>query len=156
MYFMKLNHFPKQLLIAKRWVATSLLCLFVTIFAWQGVFFANATANATAIASPSTNLVAAADLGDKVQQKAGKDAERAKDFVQDTKDRVQKTAKKNATKVDQATDEDTNFIGRKARKDQGRIEAKAEKDSARTQKAIDKTENVVKRTVDNIKDAFSD
>jgi pyruvate formate-lyase activating enzyme-like uncharacterized protein len=144
------NYFTKQLLTAKRWVATALLCLSVSVFAVQGIFFSDMTA----MASPSTNLIAAADLGDKVQQKVSKDTGRAKDFVQETTDKVKKTAKKNASKVDQATDDGTNFIGRKAKKDQGRIEEKANKDSARTQKAIDDTKNVVKRTVDNIKDTF--
>jgi hypothetical protein len=147
---MNLNHFAKQRLVAKRWVATALLCLSVTIFAWQGVF----VADSTAIASPSQTLIAAADVGDKVQEKAGRDASRAKDFVQDTTDRVKKTAKKNADKVDKATENDTNFIARKAKNDQARIEDKADKDSGRTQKAIDDTKNVVERTVDKVKDAF--
>lgn len=146
---MKLNQFAKQLLTARRWVVMALLCLSVTAFAWQGAFFSDVTA----MASPST-LIAAANLGDKVQQKAGKDAERTKGFVQDTTDRVKKTAQKNANKVDRATDSDTNFIGRKAKKDQARIENKANKDSARTKKAIDNTKNVVKRTVDNVKDTL--
>jgi hypothetical protein len=147
---MNLNQQAKRLSNIKRWVAMAIFGLFVTLGTWQTIFFANATA----LASSSTNLVAAADLGDKVKEKVGNDTRRAKDFVQDTKERVQKTAKGNANKVDQATDNETDFIGSKAKKDQGRIEAKAEKDSARTQKAINKTENAVKRTVDNIKDSL--
>jgi cytoskeletal protein RodZ len=122
---MNLNQQAKRLSNIKRWVAMAIFGLFVTLGTWQTIFFAN-----------------------------GNDTRRAKDFVQDTKERVQKTAKGNANKVDQATDNETDFIGSKAKKDQGRIEAKAEKDSARTQKAINKTENAVKRTVDNIKDSL--
>ncbi len=147
---MNLNLFAKQRLTVGRWVATALLCLSVTVFAWQGVF----VADSIAIASPSKPLIAAADAGDKIQEKVGKDTARAKDFVQDTTDRLKKTAKKNADKVDKATDENTNFIGRKAKKDQARIEEKADKDSVRTQKAIDDTKNVVERTVDKVKDAL--
>ena len=147
---MKLNNASTILSSLKRWVATALLCMLATVFAWQGLF----STNLVALAYSSTNLVAVGDLGDKVKEKVSNDTGRAKDFVQDTKEQVQNAAKTNASKVDEATDNETDFIGRKAKKDKGRIEAKADKDSARTQNAIDKTGNAVKRTVDNIKDSL--
>jgi ElaB/YqjD/DUF883 family membrane-anchored ribosome-binding protein len=147
---MKLNFFTKQLSIVGRFLATGLLCLLVMISAWQGAFFSNISA----LADSTTNLIASADLGNKVKEKASEDAGRAKGFIRDTADRVEQTAKKNAARIDQATDDNGSFVERRAYRDTARIEKRAEEDADRTQKAVDKTKNVVKRTVDNIKDAF--
>lgn len=146
---MQLNYSAKRLSVIGRWLTTALLCVSAIAFVWQGSFFSNATA----MAAPATNLIAAADAGSEVQGKASKDAGRTKGFVRDTTDKLKKTAKTNAAKVDRATDDDS-AIGRKAKKDAARIERKADKDSARTQTAIDKTKNAVESAVDNIKDAF--
>ncbi len=146
---MKLNYFVKRLSIVGRWLATALFCLSAIAFTWQGAF-----SNTSAMAAPATNLIAAADVGDKAQEKASKDAGRTKSFVRETKENLKKTAKTNAAKVDRATDAGSP-IGRKAKKDAATIERRAEKDSARTQTAIDKTKNAVERTVEGIKDAFN-
>jgi uncharacterized protein YjbJ (UPF0337 family) len=148
---MKLNYFMKQLSIAGRWMATTLLCLSAIAFVWQGAFFSNTAA----MANPATNLIAAADVGSQVQGKASEDAGRAKNFIEDTKDKVKETANKNAARVDQATDENDSFVERKAKRDRDRIEQRADEDAARTEKAVDNTKNAVERTVDSIKDVFS-
>jgi hypothetical protein len=144
---MKLNYFVKQLSTLGRWLATALFCVSAIAFVWQGAFFANTAA----MASPTTNLIA--DAGAKVQGKASEDAGRTKGFVKDTTGKLKETARKNAAKVDNATDVGSP-IGRKAKKDAARIEKRANEDSARTQNAIDKTKNAVEKTVDGIKDAF--
>lgn len=146
---MQLNYLMKRLSTAGRWMATTLLCLSAIAFMWQGAFFSNTSA----MAAPALNSIAAADLGDKIQGKASEDAGRAKNFIRDTEDKVKETAKKNATKVDRATDNGS-VAERKAKKDAATIEKRAEEDSARTQKAVDNTKNAVERTVDSIKDAF--
>lgn len=148
---MKLNSFMQQLSAAKRWIATTLFCVFAVTLIWQGAFFSDTAA----MASPTANLIAASDAGDRVQQKTSEDAGRAKNFIQDAKDQVKRTANNNADRVEQATDSDDNFIERKAKRDRDRIEKRADEDAARTQKAVDNTKNAVERTVDNIKDAFS-
>ena len=144
-----MNYLMKRLSTARRWIATTLLCLSAIVFMWQGAFFSNTSA----MASPAVNSIAAADLGDKIQDKASEDAGRAKNFIRDTEDKVKETAKKNATKVDRATDNGS-VAERKAQKDAATIEKRAEEDSARTQKAVDNTKNAVERTVDSIKGAF--
>ena len=149
---MKLNYIKKRLSIAGRWMATTLLCLSAIAFFWQGGFFSNTAA----IADPAANLIAAADAGSQVQGKASEDAGRAKNFIEDTKDKVKRTANKNAARVDQATDDNDSFVERKAKRDRDRIEKRADEDAARTKKAVDNTKNAVERTVDSIKDAFSD
>jgi hypothetical protein len=146
---MKLNYLMKRLSIAGRWMATTLLCLSAIAFMWQGAFFSNTSA----MAAPFANSIAAADAGDKIQDKASTDAGRAKNFIRDTEDKVKETAKKNAAKVDRATD-DGSVAERKAKKDAATIQKRAGEDSARTQKAVDNTKNAVERTVDSIKDAF--
>jgi hypothetical protein len=146
---MKLNYLTKRLSTARRWMATTLLCLSAIAFMWQGAFFSNTSA----MASPALNSIAAADLGDKIQDKASTDAGRAKNFIRDTEDKVKETAKTNAAKVDRATDGGS-VAERKAKKDAATIDKRATEDSARTQKAVDNTKNAVERTVDNIKDAF--
>ncbi len=149
LYSMKLNYFAKQLPVLGRLLTAAILCVSAIAFVWQGSFFTDTAA----LASPNAHLIAAADAGSEVQGKAGKDAGRTKGFVRDTTDKLKKTAKTNAAKVDRATDNDS-AIARKAKKDAARIERKADKDSARTQNAIDKTKNAVESAVDNIKDAF--
>lgn len=147
---MTLNLFTKQLSRVGRWMTTSVLCMAAIAFIWQGAF----SSNMTALANPSSNLMAMRDAGDQVQHKASKDAGSAKGFIEDTKNKVEQTAKNNAAKVDNATD-DGSFLERKAKKDAGRIQKRAEEDADRTQKAVDNTKNAVERTVDNIKDAFN-
>jgi uncharacterized protein YjbJ (UPF0337 family) len=148
---MKLNYFMKQLSIAGRWMATTLLCLSAIAFVWQGAFFSNTAA----MAAPDANLIAAAGTSDQVKGKASEDAGRAKNFIEDTKDKVKETANKNADRVDQATDDDGSFVERKAKRDRDRIEKRADEDAARTKEAVDNTKNAVERTVDSIKDVFS-
>lgn len=148
---MKLNYFMKQLSTVGRFLATTLLCLSAITFVWQGAFFSNTAA----MANPATNLIAAADAGDRVQEAADDVAKGSKKFIRDTADKVKETANKNAAKVDQA-DDNGSFVERKAKRDRNRIEKRAEEDAARTQKAVDNNMNFIERTVDNIKDAFSD
>ncbi|WP_250124468.1 hypothetical protein [Chroococcidiopsis sp. CCMEE 29] len=147
---MKQNHVMKRLSRVGRWMATTLFCLSAIAFIWQGAFFSNTVA----LANPAVNLIAAADAGDQVKGAADEVAKGSKNFIRDTADKVEKTANKNAAKVDRA-DDDGSFVERKAKRDRNRIEQRAEQDAARTQKAVDNTKNVVERTVDNIKDAFS-
>ncbi|MEH2466248.1 hypothetical protein [Nostoc sp.] len=146
---MKLNYFTKQLSTVKRWVATTLFCMLAIAFVWQGAFFSNTSA----MADPAGTLIASADAGDEVKDKTSKDAGRAKNFIDDTADKVKEAAKSNASKVDEATDNGS-FAERKAKKDAATIQKRADEDSARTKEAVDKTKNVVERTVENIKDAF--
>lgn len=140
---MTLKNLTKRLSTIKRSIVTSMLCLLAMTFVWQGAFFSNNVA------------MASNDVGDKVQNKVDKDAGRAKNFIQDTKEKVQDAAKSNASKVEDATDGKGNAIERKAKKDKARILEKSEKDAARTEKAVDNTQNAIERTVENIKDAFS-
>jgi len=148
---MKLNYLTKGLSTVKRWMTTTLFCLLAIAFVWQGAFFSNTSA----MADPTVNLIASADAGDQVQEKASKDAGRAKNFIQDTADKVKETANKNANRVDQATDNNGSFVERKAKRDAARIEKRANEDASRTKEAVDKTKNAVERTVDSIKDAFN-
>ncbi|MEH1890105.1 MAG: hypothetical protein V7K92_11850 [Nostoc sp.] len=146
---MKLNYFTKQLSTVKRWMAKTLFCMLAIAFVWQGAFFSNTSA----MADPAGTLIASADAGDQVKDKTSKDAGRAKNFIDDTADKVKEAAKSNASKVDEATDNGS-FAERKAKKDAATIQKRADEDSARTKEAVDKTKNVVERTVENIKDAF--
>ncbi|MDF5711891.1 MAG: hypothetical protein PUP90_30500 [Nostoc sp. S4] len=145
---MKLNYLTKGLSTLGRWIATGLFCVSAIAFIWHGAFFVNSSA----MASPTTNLIAAADLDD-AKSKASEDAGRTKGFVQETRDKLKETAKTNANKVDDATDNGS-FVGRKAQRDAARIQERADQDADRTQKAIDDTKNVVERAVEGIKDAF--
>ena len=146
---MKLNYFTKQLSTVKRWMATTLFCMLAIAFVWQGAFFSNTSA----MAVPTVTLIASADAGDKVQEKTSKDAGRAKNFIDDTADKVKEAAKSNASKVDQATDNGSS-VERKAKKDAATIQKRADEDASRTKEAVDNTKNVVERAVENIKDAF--
>ncbi|NJO96289.1 MAG: hypothetical protein HC764_09905 [Pleurocapsa sp. CRU_1_2] len=136
----------KQFSSIKRWIATSILSLLTIAFVWQGMFIANDTAMA--------DSVMLADMGDRVENKADRDLDQTKGFIEDTKEKVKETANKNASKVDRATDNDS-LLENKAKKDANRIENKADKDAAKTKKAVDKTQNIIESTVDNIKDVFS-
>lgn len=147
---MKLNVLTKSYHTAKRWIASTVLCLAMVVLFWQGSVL---TAEA-AIALPHSAVLATSNL-DKAQDKAQRDAASTKDFVRDAANKVEKTARQNADRVDQATD-GSNFLARKAQRDAGRIEQRAEQDAARTQDAIDDTKNVFERAVDNVKEAFSD
>lgn len=146
---MNLNYLTKRFSTARRWMAATVLCLSAIAFVWQGAFFSNTSA----MAAPFANSIAAADLGDKIQDKASTDAGRAKNFIRDTEDKVKEAAKSNAAKVDRST-EDGSVAERKAKEDAATIEKRATEDSARTQKAVDNTKNAIERTVDSIKDAF--
>ncbi|MEG5054885.1 MULTISPECIES: hypothetical protein [unclassified Microcoleus] len=147
---MKLNSFTQLLSTVGRWMAATVLCVSAMAFVWSGAFFSNTAA----MAFPAVNSIAAADAGDTVQEKASKDAGRAKNFIRDTEDKVKETAKTNAAKVDRAS-EDGSVVERKAKKDAATIEKRASEDSARTQEAVDNTKNAVERAVDSIKDVFS-
>lgn len=148
---MKLNYFTKRLSTVGRWVVTTVFCLSAFAFVWQGAFFSKTAA----MAAPVSNLIASADVGNQVKGKASEDAGRAKNFIEDAKDKVKRTANKNAERVDQAVDENDSFVERKAKRDRDRIEQRADEDAARTKKAVDNTKNAVERTVDSIKDVFS-
>ncbi|MEG4198227.1 hypothetical protein QUA45_08115 [Microcoleus sp. Pol12A5] len=149
-YCMKLNSFTKRLSTVGRWMAATVLCVSAMAFVWSGAFFSNTAA----MASPAVNSMAAeADAGDKVQEKASKDAGRAKNFIRDTEEKVKETAKTNAAKVDRAS-ENGSVVERKAKKDAATIEKRASEDSARTQKAVDNTKNAVESAVDSIKGVF--
>lgn len=148
LYIMRLNCWMKRTLAVGRVVVNTLLCLVAIAFVWQGAFFSNTNA----IAAPATLI--AADVGDQVKGAADEVRARSKDLIRDTQDKVEKTADKNAAKVDQADDEGT-FVERKAKRDQARIEKRAEEDANRTEKAVDKSMNAVQGAVDKIKDVFS-
>jgi uncharacterized protein YhaN len=143
---MKLN-FLKSFSTVARWMVAALLCVSAMTFVWQGVWFSDSAA----LAEPTATLIASSN---DVQEKAREDAGRTKSFVRETADKLERTAYKNADRVDDATDNGS-AISRKAQRDAARIEKRAEEDAARTQKAIDNTKNVVERAVDNIKDTFS-
>ena len=132
-----------------RWIATTLFCVSAIAFVWQGAFFSNPVA----MAAPTATLIADAGVADQVQGKVSTDAGRAKNFIEDTKDKVKETANKNASRVDQADDEGS-FVERKAKSDRDTIEKRAEEDAARTEKAVDNTKNAVQSAIDNIKGAF--
>lgn len=129
-------------------MANTLLCLVAIAFVWQGAFFSETNA----IAAPATLI--AADVGDQIKGAADEVRARSKDLIRDTQDKVEKTANKNAAKVDQADDEGS-VVERKALRDRDRIEKRASEDADRTEKAVDNSMNAVKGMVDNIKDAFS-
>ena len=148
---MKRNYTMKGFAIVGRWIATTLFCLSLITFVWQGAFFSNIAA----IAAPTANSIASADGGDRVKEKASEDTGRAKNFIEDTKEKVKQTANKNVDRIEQATDETNSFVERKAKRDRDRIEQRADEDAARTRKAVDNTKNAVERTVDSIKDVFS-
>jgi len=144
---MKLNYCRQRISVVGRWMASSLLCLAAIAFVWQGGFFLDTNA----MAAPATLI--AANVGDQIQGAADEVRARSKDLIRDTQDKVEKTAEKNASKVDEADDKGS-FVERKAKRDKARIEKRASEDAARTEKAVDKSMDAVKGTVENIKDAF--
>lgn len=137
----------KRTLAVGRLVANTLLCLAAIAFVWHGAFFSDTNA----IAAPATLI--AENVGDKIQGAADEVRARSKDLIRDTQSKVEKTADKNAAKVDQADDEGT-FVERKAKRDQARIEKRAGEDADRTEKAVDNSMDAVKDAVEKIKDAF--
>ncbi|MBW4490702.1 MAG: hypothetical protein KME12_23255 [Trichocoleus desertorum ATA4-8-CV12] len=141
---MKLNYLVRQLSTVGRLMTTTLLCVLAIAFAWQGAFFSNPSA----IAAPTTTLIATSDVGDQVKKEN-------KGFVRDAAEKVKETANKNASRVEDSTDGTANPIQRKAQRDVARIEKRADEDAARTQEAIDHNVNAFERAVDSIKDAFS-
>ena len=145
---MKLNSCLQRISVVGRWIASSLLCLAAIALVWQGAFFSNTNA----MAAPATLI--AANVGDQIQGAADEVRVRSKDLIRDTQDKVEKTANKNAAKVDQADDEGS-FVERKAQRDKDRIEKRASEDADRTEKAVDNSMNAVKGAVEKIKDAFS-
>lgn len=147
---MKSSFLNQGFQVAKRLIASTLACLAIATLVWQGNFLVDNSA----IALPQQVILAASNL-DKAQNKAQNDAESTKGFVRDVKNKVQETARKNADRVDDATD-GSNFLERKAQRDAGRVQQRAEQDAARTQEAIDDTKNVFERAVDGVKDAFTD
>jgi hypothetical protein len=147
---MKINSFAKRLAIAVSWLTNTMLCWSMIALSVYGIFFTNTSA----LAAPTVNLIASTDAGDQVQYKASEDAGGAKNFIRDTEEKVKETAKKNASRVADATDNDNSFVERKAKKDAALIQKRATEDSARTQKAVDNTKNAVEKAVDSIKDAF--
>ena len=146
---MKLNDLTKGLTRVGRFLATSMLCVSAIAFVWQGAFFSNTAA----MANPAVNLIASGDLGDQVKDKASEGFEKSRNFIDDTKKSLKNTANKNADKVE-AQSNDKDVVG-KANRDAARIEERAENHAAKTKEAVDKTENVVERAIDNIKDAFT-
>ena len=143
---MKLNYCVKRILV-RRWTANALLCLVAIALVSQGAFFSQPTA----MAAPAP--VIAADVGDQIKGAADEVRARSKDLIRDTQDKVEKTANKNAAKVDQADDEGS-VVERKALRDRDRIEKRASEDADRTEKAVDNSMDAVKGAVEKIKDAF--
>jgi uncharacterized membrane-anchored protein YhcB (DUF1043 family) len=141
---MRVKQFPSMTSM-KRWIATSILSLLTIALVWQGMFVAKNVAMADSLML--------ADIYGRVENKVDRDVDKTKDFLQDTKEQVKKTANRNASKVDRATDNDS-LLENKAAKDADRIEQKANQDEARTQKAVDKTENIIDSTIENIKEVF--
>jgi alpha-beta hydrolase superfamily lysophospholipase len=149
---MKLNltirHIASSFLTISFWVNKAVLSMVAIALIWQSVFMSSS------IALP-IDSIATMNMKQSVEQKADKDADRTKDFVQDTKTAVQKTAQKNAKRVEQATNGKGNLLEERAKKDAVRINVRAEQDAARTQDAIDDTKTAIERTVEGIKDAFN-
>lgn len=143
---MKLNNLTKLVAMLGRWMATMLFCVAAIAGVWQGAFFSNSEA----LAAPQ---LMAANVGNQVEKAADDVRAGSKDLIQDVKNKVEKTASKNAAKVDQADDEGT-FAERKAKRDKARIFDKAEKDASRTETAVDKSMDAVKNAVNKAEDAF--
>lgn len=147
---MKLNYLRQRFSTLGRVLKTTLFFLSAIALVWHFAWFSNTVA----MADSAPISVAAADAGDRIRGTADDVAKGSKNLIRDTADKVERTANKNAAKVDRADDEGS-FVERKAKRDRDRIERRAEADAARTQKAVDNSKNVVDRTVDTIKDAFS-
>ena len=126
---MKLNYFTKR-------IFTALVCVLAVV-----VMFFNSSAMA-------------AGLGDQIKDKADDVRAGSKELIRDTQDKVERTANKNAAKVDRA-DEPGGAAETKAKRDRARIEQRAETHADRTETAVDKSMDAVKNAVDTVKDAFS-
>jgi len=146
---MTLNSLKKTVATLGRWVAMTLFCISVMAGAWQFSLTNNA-----AIAGPAGDVISSGDLGDAVKDKAGDIERGSKKLIRDTKNKVERTADRNASKVDQADDEGSAVEG-KAKRDRERIYNRAEDHAARTERAVDKSKNAVEGLVDNIKDALN-
>lgn len=129
-------------------MAKAAMGLIAIALVWQTAF----GLNPAAMAAP-TGLLATTPA-DQAKNAADDVRSHSKDFIRDTKNKVQKTANRNAAKVDQADDEGS-FVERKAMRDKARVEKRAEEDAARTEKAVDDSMNAVQGVVENIKEAFS-
>jgi hypothetical protein len=125
---MKLNNCAEKLLAARDWLTKTLFSLVAIALLWQGAFLFNTSA----MAAPATLI--ATTGADQIQGAADELRDRSKDLIRDTKTNVEKTANKNAAKVDQADDEGS-FVERKAQRDKVRIQQRAEEDASRTEKA---------------------
>jgi hypothetical protein len=125
------------------------ICLCLVAIAFMGQIFC---LNSPAMALPTTLITA--NPADQIQGAAEEVRDRSKDLIRDTKRNVERTADRNAAKVDRVDDEGT-YLENKARRDQARIQKRAEEDAARTEKAVDDSMNAVQGAVENIKDAFS-
>lgn len=145
---MKPSLFSKQLSAVGNWITKSLLGLVAIALLWQSSFFLNTHA----MAAPQTLI--AANVANQIEDAADSVRDSSKNLIRDTKGSVERTANRNASRVDQADDEGS-FVERKAQRDQSRIERRAEQDASRTEKAVDDSMNAVQGVVENIKDAFS-
>lgn len=143
---MKLNNLFNRFSLVSNWVAKTMVALVAIVLFWHAV-----PVSISALAAPPP--LVASDAGNQVKGAADEVRARSKELIRDTKSNVQKTADRNATKVDQADDEGS-FVERKAQRDRARIQRRAEEDASRTEKAVDDSMNGVKGIVDNIKDAF--
>ncbi|HEY9623094.1 MAG TPA: hypothetical protein V6C78_22250 [Crinalium sp.] len=141
---MKLN---KRFSTVSNWIAKALFSLVAVALLWQGAFLFDTTA----VAAPSPVLATSA--ANHAQNATDEVRDRSKDLIQDTKRKVERTANRNASKVDQA-DDNGSFVERKAQRDRDRIQQRAEEDAARTERAVDDSTNAVKGLVDKVKDAF--
>ncbi len=137
---MKLNNWTKR-------IAKTLFALVAIALMWQSSLFLNPAAMAAPTVLMTTNAAG------HVEGAADEVRNRSKDFIRDTKHNVEKTANRNAAKVDESNDTGS-YAERKAQRDRDRIERRAEDHAARTEKAVDDSMNAVKGVVENIKDAF--
>lgn len=128
------------------WMKRVVVSLVAIALVWQWAFV-----NLAVWAVPAPLL--ATDMANQAKGAADEVRDRSKDLIRDTKNKVEKTADRNAAKVN-AADDHGSFAERKANRDQARIEERAENHAARTEKAVDDSMNAVQGTVDKIKDAF--
>lgn len=144
---MNLNHAVERVSAFRTWMAKALFALFTIALIWQSPLPLHTTAMATPIPLLATNAA------NQVQGAADEIRDRSKNLIRGTKKNVEKTAHRNAAKVDQA-DDNGSFVERKAQRDRNQIEQRAEEDAARTERAVDDSMNAVKGAMENIKDAF--
>jgi TolA-binding protein len=144
---MKLDNGVKQFSIMGNWIAKAVFSLVAIALMWQCPFLSDLSA----MAVPSA--VVATSVPNQVKGTADQVRDRSKELIQDTKKNVERTANRNAVKVDQADDQGS-FVERKAQRDRARIEQRAEEDASKTERAVDDSMNAVKGAVEKIKDAF--